>query len=53
MGVAPTGKTVTAGGVWLSHLCNGKIVEQWVYFDLLSILYQVGAIPAQSQKGRD
>lgn len=45
MGIAPTGKTVTAGGVWLSHLRNGKIKEQWVYFDVLGLLHQVGAKP--------
>lgn len=45
MGVAPTGKVVTAGGIWLSHLRNGKIVEQWVYFDLLGLLRQIGAKP--------
>jgi ketosteroid isomerase-like protein len=43
MGIAPTGKEVTAGGVWLSHLSNGKIKEQWVYFDALGLLHQVGA----------
>ena len=43
MGVAPTGKEVTAGGVWLSHFSNGKIKEQWVYFDALGMLQQVGA----------
>lgn len=45
MGIAPTGKAVTAGGVWLSHLRNGKLVEQWVYFDVLGLLHQVGANP--------
>jgi len=45
MGMAPTGKKVTAGGVWLSHLRAGKIVEQWVYFDALGLLHQVGAKP--------
>ena len=45
MGIAPTGKAVTAGGVWLSHLRDGKIKEQWVYFDALGLLQQVGAKP--------
>lgn len=43
MGIAPTGKEVSAGGVWLSHFSNGKIKEQWVYFDALGMLQQVGA----------
>jgi len=45
MGIAPTGKVVTAGGVWLSHLSDGKIKEQWVYFDALGLLQQVRATP--------
>jgi ketosteroid isomerase-like protein len=45
MGIAPTGKRVTAGGVWLSHLNAGKIKEQWVYFDALGLLHQISAIP--------
>lgn len=45
MGIAPTGKQINAGGVWLSHLTNGKIREQWVYFDALGLRQQVGAKP--------
>ncbi len=45
MGIAPTCKKVTAGGVWLSHLSEGKIKEQWVDFDALGLLHQVGAKP--------
>ncbi len=45
MGIAPTGKEVSTGGVWLSHLRGGKIKEQWVYFDALGLLHQVGAKP--------
>lgn len=45
MGIAPTGKTVSVDGVWLSHLHHGKLVEQWVYFDLLGLLRQIGAKP--------
>lgn len=43
MGIAPTGKKVTASGVWLSHFSNGKLKEQWVYFDVLGMLQQIGA----------
>jgi len=44
MGIAPTGKEVAASGVWLAHFRNGKIKEQWVYFDVLGMLLQVGAV---------
>jgi ketosteroid isomerase-like protein len=45
MGIAPTGKEITFAGVWLAHLKGGKLKEQWVYFDTLGLLQQVGAVP--------
>ncbi len=47
MGVAPTGKKVAFSGVWLARLSNGKLKEQWVYFDAMGLLRQIGAIPAR------
>ena len=52
MGIAPTGKAVTAGGVWLSHFSNGKLKEQWVYFDALGMLQQVGAFSRPNHPAR-
>jgi hypothetical protein len=49
MGIAPSGKAVIAAGIWLSHLKNGKIKEQWVYFDTLGLLQQIGASLNQSK----
>jgi predicted ester cyclase len=46
MGVVATGREVVFSGVWLAQLSNGKIKEQWVYFDALGLLLQIGAIPA-------
>ncbi len=46
MGMAPTGKEITFAGIWLAHLKEGKLQEQWVYFDALGLLQQVGAVPA-------
>jgi predicted ester cyclase len=51
MGVVPTGREITFAGVWLTHLRGGKIKEQWVYFDALGLLQQVGAIPAPRVSG--
>ena len=48
MGIAPTGKSVSFTGIWLAHLRGGKLTEQWVYFDALGLLRQLGAIPAPS-----
>jgi ketosteroid isomerase-like protein len=48
MGIAPTGKAVTFTGIWLAHLREGKIAEQWVSFDALGLLRQIGAISTPS-----
>jgi len=45
-GVAATGNAVTFGGIRLAHLDGGKLQEQWVSFDALGLLRQIGAIPA-------
>jgi predicted ester cyclase len=45
MGIAPTGRHVTATGVELARLAGGKIVaEGWHHYDLLDLLDQLGAI---------
>ena len=46
MGVLATGKEVAFTGAWIAYLSKGKIKEQWVYFDALGLLQQIGAIPA-------
>ena len=46
IGVAPTGKEVTFTGVWITRLTGGKFEEQWVVFDALALLQQIGAIPS-------
>ena len=51
MDVAPTGKPVAFSGVWLAQLSNGKLKEQWVYFDALGLLRQIGALPAPGPGG--
>ena len=45
-GVAPTGNAVTFAGIWIAHVDGGKLQEQWVSFDALGLLRQIGAIPA-------
>lgn len=46
MGVPPTGKQVSMEGVSIHRVENGKIVEKWSTVDALSLLMQMGAIPA-------
>jgi len=45
LGVAPTGKRISARGVQIGRFENGKIVERWGSSDELGILHQLGAAP--------
>ena len=44
MGVAATGKPVSANFVDFWRLRDGKAVENWVQMDLLGLMQQLGAI---------
>ena len=44
-GAPPTGKPVYVDGQLLSHIVDGKFVEEWVHWDTLGLLRQVGAVP--------
>ncbi len=44
-GIAPTGRPVDVTGVNIARFENGKIVESWFNFDMLTLLQQVGGIP--------
>ena len=44
-GVLPTGKHVSATGISVDRIQDGKIVETWTNWDMLGVLQQIGAIP--------
>src|SRR5262249_10172319 len=44
-GTAPTGKSVYVDGQLLSHIVDGKFVEEWVHWNTLGLLRQIGAVP--------
>ncbi|MCE7989274.1 MAG: hypothetical protein DYG89_49610 [Caldilinea sp. CFX5] len=46
MGIAPTGKPVTIEIALIYHIENGKIVDHWMLADQLTMLQQIGVIPA-------
>ena len=50
-GMPPTGKTVRVTGVNVARFTEGKIVESWFNFDMLTLLHQLGAIPTPEQVG--
>ena len=46
MNVPATGKAVTVEyiDIWTAH--NGRFIENWVQMNVLSLLVQIGALPA-------
>ena len=48
-GLPATGKAFSAGGINIVRFENGKIVENWVQFDVMGLLQQLGVIPAPAQ----
>ena len=46
MGVPPTGKSVSFGVIDIVRITNGKLVEHWGQMDSMSMMQQLGAIPA-------
>ena len=49
MGIQPTGREVTVTGITISRLRDGKIVEDWLNWDTLGMLVQLGAVPAPAR----
>ncbi|HLF90542.1 MAG TPA: ester cyclase [Anaerolineales bacterium] len=45
MGIPPTGKKVSIGGIAIDHFENGQSVELWEIFDQLGLMQQLGVIP--------
>ena len=44
LGAAPTGRRLQWTAIVISRFVDGKIAEEWVEFDALSLLQQLGAI---------
>ncbi len=48
MGIPPTGKQVTIKGIGIHRIANGKVVENWVTMDMLSVMQQLGVVSPPS-----
>jgi steroid delta-isomerase-like uncharacterized protein len=49
MGVGPTGNQVEITGISISRIEGGKIAEDWINYDALGMMQQMGAIPSPEQ----
>ncbi len=48
MGIPATGKEVSFSGVVILRFADGRMVERWEQFDVMGMMVQLGAIPAQA-----
>ncbi|MCV2491545.1 ester cyclase [Geodermatophilus sp. YIM 151500] len=46
-GIPPTGTAVTATGIGIARILDGRIVETWAEYDALGLLRQLGAVPSR------
>ncbi len=49
MGIAATGKSVDVSGNGIFRVVDGKATDNWVIFDALGFLRQLGALPMPGQ----
>jgi steroid delta-isomerase-like uncharacterized protein len=45
----PTGSPITFSGIVMSRYQDGKIAEEWMQWDMLGLLRQLGAVPAAQE----
>jgi predicted ester cyclase len=45
MGNAPTGNQTSVTGILIDRISGGKIEEEWVDYDTLHLMQQIGAVP--------
>jgi steroid delta-isomerase-like uncharacterized protein len=49
MGLPPTGRTIALSSINVLRCAGGKVAEQWIEYDALGMLQQLGAIPSPEQ----
>jgi steroid delta-isomerase-like uncharacterized protein len=45
MGIAPTGNQASVTGMIVDRISGGRIEEEWVEYDTLHLMQQLGAVP--------
>lgn len=51
MGIPPTGRSVNVAAVHLFRIEGGKVAEQWVVWDTLGMMQQLGVVPEPEAAG--
>ena len=46
MGIPASGQKISFGGIDIVRIADGKVVEHWGEFDMLTLFQQIGAMPA-------
>jgi predicted ester cyclase len=50
MGIAPTGRTIKVTATGIFRVVDGKATDNWVNFDALGLLQQLGVVPPLLKK---
>ncbi len=53
MGIPASGRKITFGAIDIVRIADGKVVEHWGEFDMLTLLQQIGAMPASTPTGNE
>jgi hypothetical protein len=51
-GIKPTSKRAQWAGISIDRIEHGKIVENWVSWDMMGMLQQLGVVSLPSREGR-
>ncbi len=52
-GIPPTGRQVTLPGINIDRITDARIAERWDFYDLVSMMQQLGVIGQPAQGGRE
>jgi len=51
MGIPATGKQIVVTGIDIFRISSGKVVEEWVNWDALGVMQQLGVVPLMGEGG--
>ena len=49
MGIAPTGKQITMGGITISRFAGDKVTDSWEEANWLGLMQQLGVVPPMGE----